>query len=362
MMKKKPGIRIKVSCLLCCVVYTTAGLSQVRGEWPDPAVAARERVYTADPDFRWQLHSGGILPQWRDGIATVSRGHQLYLIAGWHPGAFSPPFTATTNEIWRSSDNGVTWTFFCHAGFSPRHTFVCIDSPDGYVYVIGGDQYNNPKERSEVWRSTDLAHWELVSQSAPFGNRMQMAGVEYNGDFYIGGGQRLPDFSTGFTDMYVSRDKGMTWTLLGDTLTHMGKNMVGTLCVYNNRIYQVSGGWYGGDQLRAFTYSQAVFSTADGVNWRKENSLPVPGVQYPNTVVYDKKLWLIGGSSVVTGLRADHYNKNTMCFMDPDGTWHVAGDSAADPKTHASSLVVHGKALLMVTGNQLNDVYQLVRK
>ncbi len=312
--------------------------------------------------FTWKRLSAGILPQWRDGMATVVRDGQLYLIGGWHPGAFKPPYTATTNEIWRSTDNGVSWSLFSHAGFSPRHTFVCIDSPDGYVYVIGGDQYNTPQERAEVWRSEDLMEWQLVSEQSPFGSRMQLAGVEYNGDFYVGGGQRLPDFSTGFTDIYVSRDKGITWTLLADTLAHMGKNVVGTLCVYNDRIYQVSGGWYGDNSLPAFTYSRDVFSTADGVRWRKENPIPVPGVQYPNTVVYGDKLWLVGGSSVTTGLASDYYNKNDACYMDREGNWNKVGPAAAGPKTHASSLLVHGQALLLITGNQLNDVYQLTKE
>lgn len=308
--------------------------------------------------YKWNLLSDNILPQWRDGIATIVRGNDIYLIGGWNPRSFPEPFTYTTNEIWRSRDGGISWSFFAKAGFSPRHTFVCIDAEDGYVYVIGGDQYNNEAERAEIWRSKDLTNWQLVSKNSPFGNRMLMAGVEYKGHFYVGGGQSLPGWNTGLTDFYVSKDKGVTWTLLSRSLTHLGKNIVGTMCVYNNKIYQVSGGWYG-DALPNFTYTRDVYSTTDGINWSVENQIPMPGVQYANTVVFDNKLWCIAGNSVVSGVISDANNKSDVCYMDKKGQWHKMENLPTDPKTHASSLIVRNNSILMVEGNLLNSVYQL---
>jgi hypothetical protein len=329
-----------------------------RGGLPTTVCADR---HNPTPEYSWEVVAGDILPQWRDGIATVSRGNDLYLIAGWKPRSFPEPFTATTNEIWRSEDRGVTWSFFAKAGFTPRHTFVCIDSTDGYVYVIGGDQYNDFAQRSEVWRSQNLRDWELVNHNSPFGNRMQLAGVEYKGDFYVGGGQALPDFRPGMEDFYISKDKGLTWTLLPGSPKHLGKNVVGTMAVFNDKIYQVSGGWYGGDSLATFTYHQTVFSTTDGINWSKENPLPIPGVQYPNTVVFDNKLWCIGGSSVTTGSRATSFNKNDVCAMDSSGKWTVVTPLKAGPPTHASSLIVSDSNLLLVMGNEVNGVFKLSR-
>lgn len=314
---------------------------------------------TPVPEFTWEVVARDILPQWRDGIATVQRGNDLYLIGGWKPRSFPEPFTATTNEIWRSRDGGISWTFFANAGFTPRHTFVCIDSEDGYVYVIGGDQYNDASQRAEVWRSENMKDWERISGSSPFGDRMLMAGVEYKGDFYVGGGQMLPDFKTGLQDFYISRDKGVTWTRLPGAPAHLGKNIVGTMTVFNGKIYQVSGGWYGGDSLSAFTYSSEVYSTTDGINWLAEKPLPMPGVQYPNTLVFDKKLWCVAGSSVVSGSRATGYNKNDICYMDASGKWTLVKPKAAGPTTHASSLVVRDNALLLVAGNELNGVFRL---
>ena len=310
--------------------------------------------------YKWKLLSDNILPQWRDGIATIARGNDLYLIGGWNPRSFPEPFTSTTNEIWRSRDGGINWSFFAKAGFTPRHTFICIDSEDGYVYVIGGDQYNDEAERSEIWRSKDLINWQLVSKNSPFGARMLMDGVEYKDHFYVGGGQNLPNWNTGLTDLYVSADKGVTWTLLSKSLIHLGKNIVGTMCVYNDKIYQISGGWYG-NTLPNFTYTREVYSTTDGINWFVENPIPMPGVQYANTIVFDNKLWCIAGNSVVSGLVSDANNKSDACYMDQNGQWHKLGNSATDPKTHASSLIVRNKSILMVQGNQLNSVYQLKR-
>jgi hypothetical protein len=88
----------------------------------------------------------------------------------------------------------------------------------------------------------------------------------------------------------------------------------------------------------------------------------MPGVQYPNTVVFDNKLWCIAGSSVVSGSKAYHYNKSDYCYMDLKGEWHVVENSPDNPKTHASSVVISRKSLLMVAGNESNSVYQLVKK
>lgn len=313
-------------------------------------------------EFQWTLLSDSIFPQWRDGIAVIARGDDLFLIGGWNPRTFAPPFHTTTNEIWKSVDGGRNWTLFSKAAFAPRHTFVCIDSDDGYVYVIGGDQYNSEAERAEVWRSKDLINWQLISDKSPFGNRMLMAGVEYKGHFFVGGGQSLPDFKSGKTDIYVSKDKGVTWQCLADSLKHMGKNLVGTMSVFNDRIYQVSGGWYGDGELSDFKYSQKVYSTTDGIGWIKEHPIPLDGVQYPNTIVFDDKLWCIAGNSVISGSITDAYNKNGVCYMGRDGKWHILAEDANVPKTHASSLIVYNQSLLMLAGNQLNSVYELSKQ
>jgi N-acetylneuraminic acid mutarotase len=130
------------------------------------------------------------------------------------------------------------------------------------------------------------------------------------------------------------------------------------MCVYNNKIYQVSGGWYG-DALPNFTYTRDVYSTTDGINWSVENLIPMPGVQYANTIVFDNKLWCIAGNSVVSGVISDANNKSDVCYMDKKGQWHKMEHLPTDPKTHASSLIVRNNSILMVEGNQLNSVYQL---
>lgn len=312
--------------------------------------------------FQWTLLSDRIFPEWRDGIATIVRGKDLFIIGGWNPNAFDVPFTSTTNEVWRSTDGGKHWAFFAKAAFSPRHTFVCIDAADGYVYVIGGDQYNTESERSEVWRSKNLMAWELMSRQSPFGTRMLMAGVAYQGALFVGGGQEYPDFKRGKTDLFVSYDRGVSWQCLADSLQHLGKNIVGTMNVYNDRIYQVSGGWYGDQTLADFRYSRAVFSTNDGINWVEEAPIPLAGTQYPNTIVFDDKLWFIGGSSIVSATPADAYNKNDACYLGADGVWHVVETVSAGPKTHASSLVVYDQSMLMLGGNHCNAVYKLTKQ
>jgi len=76
--------------------------------------------------------------KWRDGLKTFYYGGYLVIMGGWNPtgGVFTPG--PSTNQIWVSDDDGLTWTYLGDAPWSARHYF-------GYqiigttFYLFGGE-------------------------------------------------------------------------------------------------------------------------------------------------------------------------------------------------------------------------------
>jgi hypothetical protein len=70
------------------------------------------------------------------------------------------------NDVWRSTDNGTTWTLVnASAGWTARYSHTSVVMPDRSIVLLGG--YGSTGNKNDVWRSTDNgATWTLVNASA----------------------------------------------------------------------------------------------------------------------------------------------------------------------------------------------------
>src|SRR5512133_2197600 len=60
------------------------------------------------------------------------------------------------NDVWRSMDNGVTWTLVTvNAGWTARESRSCVVMADGSIIVSGGTLPGGYVQYNDVWRSTD---------------------------------------------------------------------------------------------------------------------------------------------------------------------------------------------------------------
>ena len=140
----------------------------------------------------------------RYGHTAVAVGDSIVLMGGFDS-------DGRKNDVWRSDDDGATWTRVNEsAGWTPRHWHTSVALPDGSIVLMGGWD-NTGLQVNDVWRSTDYgATWEEVATSGsiwtpredhaavamPDGSIVLMGG--------LGGG--LKD------DVWRSDDGGATWT------------------------------------------------------------------------------------------------------------------------------------------------------
>ncbi|PTN31440.1 hypothetical protein C6366_18115, partial [Desulfonatronum sp. SC1] len=148
----------------------------------------------------WEARTG-------HGLVALPDG-EIVLMGGWAD--------ANTNEVWLSEDKGESWTRMTdNAGWSPRGYFAAEALHDGSIVIMGGHSGINPPELGDVWRSTDNgATWTQLTDAAPWGPRSSHSSALLpNGDILLMGGQ-IPDHPGSANDVWSSSDGGATWNLV----------------------------------------------------------------------------------------------------------------------------------------------------
>ena len=139
-----------------------------------------------------------------DGHASVVAGNRVYVIGG-SQGA------GRVNNVWRSAAavGGTGWTQVAtDTWFSVRreHSAVVLD---GAIYVIGGSNGPIGSENDEVWRSADQGvTWTQVAAGARFSGRDEHTSAALSGALYVIGGL---DRRNRLNDVWKSTDQGVTW-------------------------------------------------------------------------------------------------------------------------------------------------------
>ncbi len=118
------------------------------------------------------------------------------------------------NDVWRSMDNGVSWTqMTTSAGWSARYLHSSVAMPDGSIVLMGGYIFRNFPylKTNDVWRSTDNgATWTQMTGSAEWSGRTYHSSVAMpDGSIVLIGG----DDASGYkNDVWRSTNNGATWT------------------------------------------------------------------------------------------------------------------------------------------------------
>jgi len=207
------------------------------------------------------------------------------------------------NDVWYSSD-GIHWEqATASAAFSPRatHSSAVLDST---MRVIGG-YARATGYKNDVWSSEDGVVWREAVGSAPFSPRAMHTSPVFDNTVWVTGGS---DASGVRNDSWYLQQQGShgtpvstpslpqfvagrDWQAIGD----LPSNSILTgrsILVFNNSLWAIDG--------------NTVWVSDDGSSWRTAaDPAAFPARRDSAALVFDNKLWIIGGYADGTGYKND---------------------------------------------------------
>jgi len=253
---------------------------------------------------------------------------------GIDPDAPCPEFLPTSqffNDVWSSSD-GVTWNqLTAEAPWSGR-AGLSAEVLGDHIYVLGGSQNDdasiigpNGPERiyyNDVWRSSDGANWEQMTNTAPWDPRAGGVLIVKDEALYLLGGEDgftcspLPDCDPPyFNDVWRSVD-GASWELVSDGAGWSPRP--GHVCevLYDEFVC------FGGFGLTENPMD--IWASSDGIDWRELSDTPWDA-EKPEQMRYDFDSLVAEGPDG-PALLTFGGDRETFDFADPENWTRVDND------------------------------------
>lgn len=277
------------------------------------------------------------------------------------------------SDVWRSIDNGVSWTQqTANAGWGygasiGRQFPGSVALPDGSIVLFGGaiNGTGTTIWMNDSWRSTDNgATWILLNNSCGWSPRDSMSEVVMQDGSIILLGGASPNSSMGAypyfqsSDVWKSADKGASWTLVNNSAGWIGREHFRAVLLPDNSIVFTGGeNWNGA----TYTYLNDVWrSTDSGNSWVEMNASPGFRGRTDEeslVVIPDGSIVLMGGDSVdSTGTIFTHYN-DTWRSIDKGATWtEVNISSGYIARTGFNSVVSTDGSIILTGGRNITSL------
>jgi hypothetical protein len=331
----------------------------------------------------------GIIP--RDGASLVKTSdNTLVLMGGWKGTPQSEwsndgGSNVTTNQVWKSTDNGATWTaVLAHVDDPPqsgdggrwrrRHShcsFITTIGGTDYIYVIGGDgfdsYYNNtgdgsPPYPADVWRSpasTYGATWERMTATAGWGGTgfasdgglksrtLLSCWADGSGNIFVGGGQSDLTVSSALNDIWESTDAGSGFSSLGNAPWGARGTIANSLPHFNNKTWLYGGEVYDTDQGSRL-YFNDVWGFNDPISsgsvWtRSTRDAGFTARGYLNALAWNSRLWMLKGY--------DGANSNEVWSSSDGACWRHERAVAGAAEHAASAVISMDAGAAIITGS-----------
>ena len=355
-------------------VSSSIPLVQLPARLPGPQTVTVQAAYqgkTASYTFTVTDHFSP-----REGYSSVVAGDDIYVMGGVIRRLVAPAVgvrgvrAVQSNEVWRSSDGGITWDQVAKDGsrFTSRgfHSSVVLGSGSAAeLYVIGGVsgiETNNP--RDDVWKSTDRGvSWIKVT---PAGGSVQFpmddsftSAVLGNALYVMGGRDRstrplTPRNQVWRSTTTATTDLGVTWTNRTPTTTatspfpvRSGHTSVVLGSGSAAELYVIGG--IGASP----TDKNDVWKSSDGTNWTEVNASAAPAKKFTgrsshSSAVVGNDIYVIGG--VRSGVTRNDIWKSG----DNGAAWDqvtVNPSSSLFPARRDHASVVQGGAIYVIGGS-----------
>ncbi len=192
--------------------------------------------------------------------------------------------------------------------------------------------------------------FNLVTSTTAFGRRQEHSSVVFDNRMWVFAGTDGYNLKN---DVWYSTD-GNSWTQATDSAS-FAKRRGHTSVVFNNKMWVIGG--LADNGTGGFDDASDVWYSTDGISWIQEAASPdsiFSGRVAHASIVFDNKIWVIGGSAS-SGLLND-------AWYSTDGiSWIEATNSAAFDKRLGHRLFVFKNKMWLVGGNDnsgfKNDVW-----
>lgn len=189
-------------------------------------------------------------------------------------GGYMWGFTPNNGDIYRSNNDGATWTLYCNSFNGPQKTILrIIPTADGEVLVL----CPHGLFKSSGWANGNAATWSASKVSSTgVGGVFNAFNLDGDGQKFILVEYAAPEVNWADSRYgYISTDAGTTWVQKWDSNTHAGLSSPGASHIhaacydpFSDRFYVAEGHGAGGG-----VYT----STDDGATWTR-----YPGMQPPS--------------------------------------------------------------------------------
>lgn len=215
----------------------------------------------------------------------------------------------------------------------------------------------------------------LVSSAAPFAARAGHTSLVFDGKLWVIGGGTTGAAGTSeyYNDVWFS-ENGKDWVeAVADTAAsssqHFTQRAEHTSVVFDDKLWVIGG--KGVDSTGNLMYFKNVWSSVDGMAWVKEPDAPFAGLASHTSLVFDDKLWVIGGENILGNSPVTVGPTAEMWFSADGKSWTKAFDNSKalaigyPLRSEHASAVYGGKMWIIggrrnaAAGNQvpLNDVW-----
>ena len=202
----------------------------------------------------------------RNGHESLAVGSDIYVIGGYNG-------TRALNDVWKSSNGGATWAQVATGSttaspptlFSARqgHSLVAVSSD---MYVIGG--FDRTNFLNDVWKSTNggvtwtqVAAGATATASGRFPIRSSHVSAVVGSEIYVMGGQNSANL---FGDVWKSTNGGQKWRPVSTT----APKRIGSSFVAVGSALYIIGGFNGSP------FNDVWKSTDKGVTWKNVHAAP----------------------------------------------------------------------------------------
>jgi hypothetical protein len=207
------------------------------------------------------------------------------VLMGGNDGSPTPNNYNPRNDVWRSTDQGAVWTQMTAAApWTGRWKHTSVALPDGSIVLMGGENFRLSTRFNDVWRSVDQgATWTQMTAAAPWTARSNHTSVALpDGSIVLMGGYYRAETGIHLNDVWRSTDQGATWTQVTAAAEWTARSGHTSVALPDGSIVLMGGYYWDGSTYRL---NDVWRSTDQGATWTQVTAAAEWPARYGHTSV-----------------------------------------------------------------------------